>query len=202
MIGLVQVGGQALADRYTYIPLIGLSLVVAWTGLSAARRQRSLTLPIWILGLAVLALLTTAAHSQVSTWRDNETLFRHALAVTTRNWMAHDMVGRALLLQRRTPEALTHFEAALGIAPNLPGLRNRLGVAYWGMGRLGDAAAQFRESLRLDPSFVPARHNLGLLAVDLREWVVAREQYRVLKTLGAPEADRLLQRIPPAERTH
>jgi hypothetical protein len=168
MIGLVQVGGQAMADRYTYIPMIGLALAVAWAGHAAARRRRRLTLPLVVLALAAQVGFAVVAHIQVSTWRSNETLFEHALAVTTRNWMAHDMVGRSLLLRGKAAAAIAHFEEALGISPNLPGVRNRLGLAYWRTGRASDAAVQFRESLRLDPSYTPARYNLGLLAADRR----------------------------------
>jgi tetratricopeptide (TPR) repeat protein len=115
--------------------------------------------------------------------------------------MAHDMVGRSLLLQGRTAEAIPRFEEALGISPNLPGMRNRLGLAYWKTGRGGEAAAQFREAVRLNPSFAPARYNLGLLAADLRDWGLAREQYQALKALGIPEAGHILQRLPHAERS-
>lgn len=200
MIGLVQVGAQARADRYTYLPLIGLAVAAAWSGAAlAGRRPRAAPL-VGVLGLSVLAALATAARAQVETWRTTESVFAHALAVTERNWMAHDVVGRALQLRGLNAEALPHFEEALRISPGLAPAGNRLGMALRDLGRRGEAAARFRETLRIDPSYGPARFNLGMLAADRGDWEGAREQYGALKALGVPQAELILARIPPAER--
>jgi tetratricopeptide (TPR) repeat protein len=200
MLGFVQVGGQAMADRYTYIPLIGLAVAVAWTGAAIVRRRPALELPAGALGLVALAALSAAARAQVGTWRSTEAVFEHALAVTERNWMAHDIVGRTLQLRGKAAEALPHFEEALRISPRLPPTRYRLGLALLELGRPEEALAQLRETVRIAPSYSPARYTLGMLAAQTGRWEEAREQCRALTALGVPQAEQILSLIPPGER--
>ena len=127
VLGLVQVGRQAMADRYTYIPSIGLFLAVCW-GLAALATSRLRR--IVLAGAAVVALLlATATWNQARTWHDSVTLYRHALAVTSDNWLAHVGLAKALAARRDWAGAAEHYRAALRLRPGLREARTGLAQA-------------------------------------------------------------------------
>src|SRR5437879_9412534 len=114
VIGLIQVGSQAHADRYTYLPQIGLYLLIAWAisdGLTSRLQRRILGSTA---GVAIIAW-AWGAHVQDSYWRNGESLWRHALAVTSENFVAHDDLGHFLLNHGRLDEAIDQFQIAIGI---------------------------------------------------------------------------------------
>jgi tetratricopeptide (TPR) repeat protein len=120
MIGLVQVGSQAMADRYFYLPCIGLFLMMCW-GIADWAKQRHLPralLPV-AGGIALFALGVATRH-QLNYWSDNVTLWSHTIAVTSGNYIAQDNLGAALLERGETDSAMEHFQAALAIAPTDP----------------------------------------------------------------------------------
>jgi hypothetical protein len=123
--GIMQVGNQSHADRYTYLPSIGLALVMGWVLQSVANRK-----VVRGVGVAVLCLLIALSAWQTRLWRDTETLFTHTLAHTRDNSIAHNNLGRALLEQGRTQEALGHIEEAVRLAPGNAEARFNLGTAY------------------------------------------------------------------------
>jgi protein O-mannosyl-transferase len=167
VIGLVQVGNQSMADRYTYVPLIGVSIMLAW-GLPALLPpwpRRSLALGIVASG-AVLAS-AAVAREQVTHWKDRETLWTRALAVTADNWTAHDHLGLVRAAQGRLDEAAAHFEATVRIRPDFEGGHVNLGNLRAGQGRLDDAVRHYREALRLKPSLELAHNNLGVALLRL-----------------------------------
>lgn len=124
MIGLVQVGGQAWADRYSYLPHIGLALAVAG-GLAKIADWR-----VWPVAAGVLvAVLVWLAHAQTAVWRDTETLFRHALGATRDNWLIHFNLANRYQLDGRRAEACAEYRAALAIAPNYAPAMNNLAWA-------------------------------------------------------------------------
>ena len=116
VIGLVQVGDQAHADRYMYIPMVGLLVMLIWGAAEILEKLRAKTLAI---SLAAAACLASAALSwvQVGYWRNSETLFRHALAVTNDNKVANNNLGSYLMDSGRVSEALPYFETAVRIDP-------------------------------------------------------------------------------------
>jgi tetratricopeptide (TPR) repeat protein len=120
MIGLVQVGAQARADRYTYLPLIGVALAAAWSLADVAGRRPRLRTAAAVLALAALCALAAASRAQTALWRDDRTLFGHAAAVTRGNWLAEMNLGAAFGAQGEHAAALEHFEAALRIRPDYP----------------------------------------------------------------------------------
>ncbi len=162
VIGLVQVGGQSHADRYTYVPLIGIFVAVAWgvPSLLAGWRQRRVALGA-LAGASLLAL-SAAAWAQAGYWRDSVALFTRAAAVTDGNWLALYNLGHACNRLGRHPEAVDHFREALRIKPDYANGWNNLGVSYIGLGRHGDAIGCFREALRLRPDLAEAWNNLGV----------------------------------------
>jgi tetratricopeptide (TPR) repeat protein len=126
VIGIVQVGSQAMADRYMYLPLIGLGIAVAWGITDACTRLPGRRPALALAACAAIAALATTASLQLRHWRDSEALFRHALAVTERNHVAHSYLGAALLERGQTGDAITHFERALTLRPDLLTVANNL----------------------------------------------------------------------------
>jgi tetratricopeptide (TPR) repeat protein len=163
VIGLVQVGSQAMADRYTYVPLIGLFIIIAWsvTDILAGWRYRRVVLPISA-GL-LLSLLMIATKLQVKYWRNDVVLFEHSLAVTSNNFIIHDTLGVSLMRQGRLQEAIAHYTEALRIAPDFAKSHYNLGVALERQGRIQEATDRYAEALRIEPNLVEAHNNLGVL---------------------------------------
>ncbi len=166
VIGIVQVGGQAMADRYTYLPLIGLSIAVAWGAFEFApgeRARRALA----ALAIAVLAALSAATFQQVRIWRDTETLFAHALRVTERNAVAHVNLGLALTRAGRLDEGESHANEALAIAPRLAhayALRAELRAER---GRFAAAVEDYETALALLPGTARWHAEIGRSLVEL-----------------------------------
>ena len=160
VIGLVQVGLHSRADRYTYVPLVGLFVCAAWGARDlAGERGRRFLLPA---ALASLALYSAVAFVQVSTWQNGITLFRHAVRVTSLNAVAESNLGSALSLSGSIDEALPHFEEALRINPHFPAARYNLGSALLKKGEVDAAVAELEEALRMDSSHSGAHYNLAL----------------------------------------
>ena len=161
VIGLVQVGGQAHADRYMYIPMVGLLVMLIWgaTEILEKLRAKRLAIP-----LAAAACLASAVLSwvQVGYWRNSETLFRHALAVTNDNSVANHNLGSYLMASPgRLSEALPYLETAVRIDPESAPARTDLGTALGKMGRLPDAIAQLQIAVRLEPDASEPHISLG-----------------------------------------
>jgi Flp pilus assembly protein TadD len=161
-IGLVQAGEQAMADRFMYLPAIGLILATIWglQDLTKLWRYQSLAASLAAAGAAVLCLVLTRA--QIGYWKDTETLFRHALQVTEHNYVAHNNLGTALDKQGRWDEALSEFRQSLQAKPDYPEALNNLGVALDRQGHVDEAIAQLRKTLSLRPRYAVAHYNLGV----------------------------------------
>ena len=160
VIGLVQVGDQAHADRYMYIPMVGLLVMLIWGAAEMLEKLRAKTLAI---PLAAAACVASAVVSwvQVGYWRNSETLFRRALAVTNDNKIAYNNLGNYLMASGRLSEALPYFETAVRIDPGFALARNNLGTALGRMGRVPDAIAQLQIAVRLWPDAPDPHANLG-----------------------------------------
>jgi tetratricopeptide (TPR) repeat protein len=167
VIGLVQVGAQGMADRYSYVPLIGIFVIVAWAvpDLLGAERPTSSPSP-WVLapGVVVVLFMFAGTRAQVATWKNSETLFRHALAVTENNFMAHNNLGTELSRQGRVPEAVEQLEEALRIRPGFAEVHVNLGTARKSQGLLDQARGHFSEAIRLDRRSFEAHYNLGVVS--------------------------------------
>jgi protein O-mannosyl-transferase len=162
VIGFVQVGDQAMADRYTYVPLIGLFIIVAWgvPDLLVRWPLRKIGLPASA-GLVILAC-AIAARNQLQYWEDSTTLWTHALAVTTANNIANNNLGVSLAGQGKLDEAIAHYSEALRIKPDYADAHNNLGAALADQGKVDEAIAHYSEALRLRPDYADAHNNLGV----------------------------------------
>jgi tetratricopeptide (TPR) repeat protein len=151
VIGLIQVGMQARADRYLYLPQIGLTLAVAWAArdsLAGSRSGRRM-----LVGATCVAILTlsTIAWRQTSHWRDTATLYAHALAVTDENFLAHHEIAVELLESGDPIGAETHFERAIAIKPRWPSAHMGLGDARVAQGRVDESLVDYRRAIDLAP---------------------------------------------------
>ncbi|HWC99436.1 MAG TPA: tetratricopeptide repeat protein [Candidatus Sulfopaludibacter sp.] len=161
VIGLVQAGFQARADRYMYVPMVGLAIMVAFGAADLVRRIPRARTAVAVAGGLVCAACIPVAWTQTSYWHDSETLFRHALAVTGDNAIAEHNLGSALLdTPSRLPEAVAHLQAALRLNPDSASTHSDLGTAFARMGRVGEAVSEFQTALRLKPDSPVIRANL------------------------------------------
>jgi tetratricopeptide (TPR) repeat protein len=162
VIGIVQVGGQARADRYMYVPMIGLLILVAWGGLELVERRPRLKTPALALAILACCAFTPVTWAQIGYWQNGETLFAHAVAVTEDNYLAQHNLGSALLNRPgRLDEAATHLREAVRLNPDSVRARTDLGSALAKMGRYPEAIAEFQAALKLDASAAILHHNLG-----------------------------------------
>ncbi|MGD9647013.1 MAG: tetratricopeptide repeat protein [Pirellulales bacterium] len=207
MIGLVQVGRQALADRYTYLPSFGIALAVVWSvgdlfdGAPAAVR-RWLAVP----ALGLLIALAALTFRQVQVWRDDLALFSHAVKVTADNEVARHNLGATLLLANRPRDATTHLREAIRVRPDYASACRLLAIALAQQDQAAEAIRWYRETLRLQPDSVDAATELAWLyatypdaslrdphsALQLATAAVAatrQRDYTALDTLAAAYAE-------------
>ncbi len=178
VIGVVQVGHQAWADRYSYLPMVGLLLAVSW-GVSDLLRAfpRAKRAMVAMAAVAVVCL-AASAHVHVRYWKDTETIARRALAVTKDNWSAHHGLGNALVAQGRYAEAAAEFDAVVRLMPDFPdGLRGQAFTALM-TDQPTLAEARYRKFLERYPRDVNALDNLGLSLLHQGKIAEAKEAYR------------------------
>jgi len=175
--GLIQVGGQSMADRYTYLPQIGLflALLYAWSPSVVSSRPR-------IVGVVVLATMALGAlagqsYRQIKTWRNSESLFRHALAVTERNEVAHNNLGVALQKRGDWAAAAAEHAAALALKSRYTDAHINLGNCLLQLGNSGRASEHYRRAVELTPD-VRTHYNLGTALLGLGQPAEAREHLR------------------------
>lgn len=167
VIGLLQVGSQAFADRYLYVPGVGIFLGVVWWG-AVLWRRRNLCLKTAIIGGILLALFVLS-HNQQVRWRDSESIYRHTLSVTKGNYRVHDLLGVVLERRGKAGEALFHFYRALEINPRYASAYNNRAVLYLKRGKLKEARLNLEKAIKLNPRFLTARYNLALVYLNLGE---------------------------------
>ena len=153
VIGLIQVGSQARADRYAYLPMVGLSIMLAWGLLEVPKSKVAISGAV-----AVCLACAVVCAAQVQYWRNSETLFRHALDVTSGNYLAHHNLGVALADEQRFPEAIEQYQAALQIEPGAANVETDYGSALAKSGRIPEAIAHYRAALEVLPDS-PITHN-------------------------------------------
>jgi tetratricopeptide (TPR) repeat protein len=179
VIGLVQVGGQQIADRYSYLPSIGLFVMAAWGSADLVERYAPTWRPVLAAAggvLAVVAALLT--YRQVPYWQDSVTLFTRTVAVTTGNFLAENNLGEALAATGRKDEAAAHYAEAVRLHPGYAPARNNLGITFAEQGRYAEAEQEFRAALARNPGLSMAASNLGTTRARLGDYEDALLHYR------------------------
>ncbi len=181
-LGLIQVGGQAMADRYTYLPhLLLLGGAACAVRLPPARLAVAVAL--------ALACLAPVARAQVLLWRDDRTLFEHAVAVTRGNWMMHYNLANVLSRRGETREAEEHLRSAIAAYPGFVEARNNLGSLLAVTGHDTEAEGQFRMALAIRPGHAPAWFNLGKLLESRADFAGALGLYAEAARLAPDRAE-------------
>ena len=161
VIGLVQAGDQAMADRYAYVPSLGIFIMTIWGVYELTRRWRQQEPALLVAGCLVIVLCFGIMRQQLEYWKDSRTLFGHALAVTDNNYLAHNNLGNVLNEKGQIDDAISQFQEAIRLKPNYVKAHNNLGTAFLKKGRFDLAISQFQKALQLNPDFVYARNNLA-----------------------------------------
>ena len=188
VIGLVQVGKHAMADRYTYIPSIGVSIAGIWALGQIASRRRRLRALFVIVAVVGLVACVGQTRLQVRHWENTKALFAHAASVTTRNFVAHSNLGRELLVEGKTDEAIAQYDLALQIEPGNGGAHTDRGLALAEAGRYLEAIPCFQTALSLKSDFAPARKGLGAALGELGRYSEAVVEFERLVQLTPQDA--------------
>lgn len=178
VIGLVQVGWQGMADRYTYIPLTGIFVMAAWGIADSTARWGHRAATVSMAAIVLLSLSIVAARTQVEHWRTSRSLFEAALRNTSRNFVAENNLGNALEQEGKTEEAIPHFMRSIETNNHYSIARNNLGVSLLKQGKIAEAAERFQAVLELDAGNADAHYNLGFVEASKGEYGRAVDHYR------------------------
>ncbi|HZL43353.1 MAG TPA: tetratricopeptide repeat protein [Verrucomicrobiae bacterium] len=182
VIGFVQVGGQSMADRYMYLPSIGLFVVLVWGVADVARASRPLRKLAPVLGIAVVAACAIFSSRQLKYWSDGERLFRHALDVTGDNYIACECLYKTLESKGEKEPAFQFAAAAVRIEPRDPLAHYNLGTALIDRGRIDEAIDQFKIAVRQHPGMAEAENNWGRALLD--EGRTSEAEVHIKKAFG------------------
>lgn len=178
VIGIVQAGQQAMADRYSYITLTGLSIIIAWGLPELLIKWQYRKISLWASSLAVLSVLAVLAHIQQRYWKNTITLCEHALKVTENNYEAHYCMTDMLLEQGRIEEAIWHNTEALRIKPNYTNALNGLGSALMTAGKVDNAMGYFKKAIEIDPRSTTSYIHFGEALAAKGKFDEALSMYR------------------------
>jgi tetratricopeptide (TPR) repeat protein len=185
VIGFIQAGDQARADRFTYVPLIGLFIIVAWGIRDLVGRARVLQVG----GAFVLVVSSAVARAQVEHWRTNTDLWEHALRVADESYVAHTNLGLAMYAQGNIDQAIVEFRAALRLRPDFAEAYNDLGVALANRGDRDGAIQAFLNALRAKPSQAPSHYNAAVLLAAKGDTAAAVSHLELALQLDPKYAD-------------
>ena len=178
VIGIVQVGSQSMGDRYAYIPSVGIFIIVSW-GLTDIFRRWNYggRVVLSILSVGVLGLYTCSTYIQISTWKNSETLFSHALDVTNDNYLAYNNLGVALYNRGDVDGAIQHYQESLKIKSNYINAHCNLGIALTKEKKYTEAFVHYKECLLIEPGYPEAYYNMGVAFSDMGRKDEAFNQY-------------------------
>jgi len=177
VIGLVQVGHQAMSDRYSYVSLTGLFIIIAWGLPELLAKWRYRKHALWVSAMIVVITLAIYAHFQQRYWKNSITLCEHALDVTENNYPAHFCMTESLRKQGRLEEAIWHNYQAVRIKPTYLEVINGLGLSLYHAGKLDEAIMCYRKALEISPKLVAAHVNLGVALVKKGNYTEAIWHY-------------------------
>jgi Tfp pilus assembly protein PilF len=183
VIGIVQIGGQAMADRYAYVPLIGIFIVVAWgvPELISNWRFKEKVLS-FASGIIIFALMITT-WEQVSYWKNSITLFKHAISIANKKHpnlaIIHNNLGIALFDKQKIEEAIFHYKMSIKLKPSHTLAYYNLGVIFFSEGKVEEAISQYKIAIKLNPNYTSAHYNLGIILFSEGKVEEAITQYKI-----------------------
>jgi Flp pilus assembly protein TadD len=179
VIGLIQVGVQAMADRYTYITLTGLFIIIAWGLPDLLAKWQYKKIALMLSALLIILAMSICTHFQLRHWQNSLTLFQHDLDVTKDNYVAHLCIAGPLRKQGKLNETIYHCSEAIRIKPNYTKALNCLGIALCEAGRIDEAIPYYEKALEIDPCFANANANLALALASKGDFAEAVRHYRI-----------------------
>jgi tetratricopeptide (TPR) repeat protein len=188
-IGLVQAGSQSMGDRFVYVPMIGLWIMVVWLAAEWLARVRARTTVLATVALIPLLAGLIVTSIQLRHWRNTVTVFEHAVAVTKNNALAHDLLAATLAYQGKTDEAIAHCKLLLAINPNSAPAHRTWGLALEKQGDRAQAVAHFLRAIELEPTSASIRYDLARALQQQGRTEDAIRQYRTVVRLDAANAD-------------
>ncbi|HVO67483.1 MAG TPA: tetratricopeptide repeat protein, partial [Syntrophales bacterium] len=188
VIGIVQAGAQAMADRYTYIPLIGVFVMIVWGLPELAKTWRHQRIMLGILAGFIITMMVIGSWLQVRYWHESVTLFQHALDVTPQNATAHNNLGTAFREKGDMDKAIFHYMEAARIDPKDPKPYYNIGEVLAQRGEIKGAIPYFQKALDIKPDFLKARYNLGLAFMQMGDLEQASQHFR--ETIRIMPADK------------
>jgi Tfp pilus assembly protein PilF len=194
VIGLVKIGDFAMADRYTYVPLIGLFIITSWGVTDLLQKWRNKTLVLILAALTVLVSFAAVTRAQLKYWSNSITLYEHAIQVTRNNFLAHYALGDILAGKGKFNEAIYHFAEAVKSRPKKATLENTLGRALASQGKFDEALPHLTTALQIKPDFAEAHYNIAIALVA---------KYRYAEAIGHfSEALKLNLKLNPIQKPH
>ena len=191
VIGLVQVGIQSMADRYTYLPLLGVFIAIVWSGAAVLSRWPRWKPAFGFFAILLVGICVALTRKQLRIWANSETLFRHAVAVTQENYLAYNNLGFYLANHGRKAEALECYLASLKIKPDYADAQNNLGHALAGEGKYAEAIEHYRIALRSSPENLEIHNNLGSALAEVGEVAAAIAEYEFVLSRNPNHVDAL-----------
>lgn len=189
VIGLVQIGVQTMADRYTYIPLIGLFVMVSWGLTDLFKGWRHQRFVLLILSVIVISTLTMLTWRQVGCWKNDFTLFNKALSSTDNNYVAQYELGNAFALREHFREAVYYYSLSLVSKSNQPSVHYNLGFAFTMLGESTEAARHYEEAIRIKPDYVEALYEQALLLIKLGKLDEAQSNFSRILHINPEHGD-------------
>jgi len=162
VIGIIHAGPQAMADRFVYLPFIGLYIIISWGIASFLKHRTYRKAYLTVLAISVLFVLITITWNQLQHWKNSITLFNHTLKHTSDNYLIHNNLGYTFYMQGLSGRAIPHFHAALRIKPLYEEARSNLGLALVQIGRVDEAIEQYQNALKINYNNQGVHNNLGL----------------------------------------
>jgi len=200
VIGIIQVGSQSMADRYTYVPLIGIFIMIAWGIPQLLEKWRPGRYVIPAVCAVIIPLFIWTSWMQTGYWRDNITLFSHAIHATENNYVAHNSLGVALCEKGDFDAGIDHYIESLRIYPEHVQARNNLGAALIQKGKYEASIGHFKKAIQIEPSFVNAYYNLGIALYSLGRIDEAIQRFEETLSLD-PQNSGAVQRVQIARET-
>src|SRR5437870_10677612 len=188
MIGIVQVGSQPRADRYTYLPEIGLYIVATWGAMELFKRWQHKR-EVFAVALLIIGAFVTRSYFQTSYWRNSETLWRHTVDITSRNYIAHNNLAGTLLDRGQLGEAIAHYTEALEIKPDVAQVQSNLGNALVREGQVEEAIVHLQKALKIDPAYAEAYNHMGAALMKKGQAAEAVGYYQKAVQVNSSYAD-------------
>jgi tetratricopeptide (TPR) repeat protein len=205
VIGIVQVGRQAMADRYAYVPLMGIFIALSWGLSELVAKFKVSSFVTRIASVAALAILAVLTWREVGHWSSSYELWSHALDVTTNNYLAESELGNVLVMDQRYDEALPHYKRAAALDAHDPDSRVNMGTIYEQVGLHREAAAEYEDAIRVLSELPPgeaqkdtifaATWSLGNTYVGLGEYEKSRLAYRRAREINRDSFDAYTEKL-------